>query len=119
MIINDQEKTEHILSEEGSTQGDVTAMGMYAVGIRPLVDILHRNTDSTLCKQVWYADDSTSAGILTEIRKWWEVLNNYGPKFGYFPKPSKTILIVKKETDLWRKETLNWAKTRVEPLIGQ
>ena len=54
MIINDQTKTENILSEEGSTQGDVSAMGMYAVGTRPLLDILHSNTDSSKCQQVWY-----------------------------------------------------------------
>ena len=29
------------------------------------------------------------------MRKWWEKLNSVGPKFGYYPKPSKTFLIVK------------------------
>ena len=95
MIINDQTKVDCILSEEGSTQGDVAAMGMYAIGTRPLLDILHNKTDTSKCQQVWYADDSSAAGFLEEIRKWWATLNDVGPKFGYHPKPSKTILIVK------------------------
>ena len=56
MIINDQEKTDHILSEEGSTQGDVTAMAMYAIGIRPLIDTLHASTDPSKCQQVCKID---------------------------------------------------------------
>ena len=95
MIINDQEKSDHILSEEGSTQGDVTAMAMYAIGTRPLLDILSEQTDPSACQQVWYADDSSAAGKLREIKKWWDILNITGPKFGYFPNASKTILIVK------------------------
>ena len=99
MIVNDQKNVESILSEEGSTQGDVSAMQMYAIGIRPLIDILHEKSDNTKCQQVWYADDSSSAGKLSEIRHWWDILNETGPKFGYFPKASKTILIVKNEDD--------------------
>ena len=97
MIINDQEKSDHILSEEGSLQGEVGAMGMYAVGTRPLVDILNERTDPTICRQAWYADDSSAAGYLREMKKWWDVLNDKGPEYGYYPKPSKTILIVKDE----------------------
>ena len=95
MFINDQEKTDNIWSDEGTTQGDVTAMAMYAVGTRPLINTLQERTDASKCQQVWYADDSSAAGKLREIRKWWDVLNEYGPKYGYFPKPSKTILILK------------------------
>jgi hypothetical protein len=47
-------------------------MGMYAVGTRPLLDILNRETNPALCQQVWYADDSSAAGQLSEMRKWWD-----------------------------------------------
>ena len=47
-----------------------------------------------------YADDSSVAGRMMEMKIWWDILNQAGPKFGYYPKPSKTILIVKKEEHL-------------------
>ena len=61
---------------------------------------LNASTDPSRCQQVWYADDSTAAGKLREIRKWWEILYETGPKYGYFPKPIKTLLIVK-DRDLY------------------
>ena len=64
-----------IYSEEGSTQGDVTAMAMYAIGTKPPVERLHSVFDITKCKQVWYADDSSCAGKISEIKKWWDKLN--------------------------------------------
>ena len=64
------------------------------------MDKLVEVVDNRLCKQVWYADDSASAGKITEMKKWWDELNATGPKFGYYPKPSKTIMIVKTEEDL-------------------
>ena len=88
MIINDLNgRNDDIKSEEGSTQGDVTAMGMYAVGTRQLIN--------KLSKQVWYADDSASAGKILEMRKWWDELSRVGPKYGYYPNAIKTIMIVK------------------------
>ena len=45
-------------------------------------------------------------GKLLETRKWWDLLNLTGPKFGYFPKPSKTILIVKNPEDLLTAEEI-------------
>ena len=96
MIVNDLNgRNDDIHSEEGSTQGDVTAMGMYAVGTRPLLNKLGEVVDPQQCKQCWYADDSASAGKIREMRKWWDEMNRLGPKFGYYPKPSKTILIIK------------------------
>ena len=75
-------------------------MAMYAIGIRPLIDTLHNQTDKSLCQQVWYADDSCAGGKLQEMRKWWDILNQTGPKFGYYPKPIKTILILKDPENL-------------------
>ena len=65
-----------------------------------MINILSNHVNPKLCKQVWYADDSSSAGKLLEIRSWWDELNLAGPKFGYFPKPSKTVLILKDDSSL-------------------
>ena len=95
LVITDLTKQDYIMSEEGCTQGDVTAMALYALGIKPLIKRLGDVIDSKKCKQSWYADDSSSAGELNEIKKWWDQIITSGPKFGYFPLAKKTILIVK------------------------
>jgi len=77
-------------SQEGTTQGDPLAMAMYAVAIITLIHSLHG-----LLTQVWFADDAQGVGKLPELRVWWEKLLALGPKYGYFPKPSKTHLVVK------------------------
>ena len=53
---------------------------------------LHGNTS-----QVWFADDATAASSCQQLRAWWDDLVMHGPSFGYFPKASKTFLVVKKE----------------------
>jgi len=45
----------------------------------------------TTCQQVWYADDAT----FVKMRLWFDVLLEKGPMYGYFPKPSKCILVTK------------------------
>jgi hypothetical protein len=45
--------------------------------------------------QAWYADDSQAAGKLISVFIFWKTLVMFGPKYGYFPKPSKTCLVVK------------------------
>ncbi len=47
--------------------------------------------------QVWYADDAAAGGNLRSLRNFWDVLVQYGPAYGYFPKSSKTFLVVKPE----------------------
>ena len=97
LIIQGNNSYETLFSEEGCTQGDVTSMGLYGLGIKPLIDVLADIIDTEKCVQSWYADDSSAAGNLEEMRKWWETLCMSGPKYGYFPLPTKTILIVKED----------------------
>ena len=95
LIVNDSYSCDYIYSDEGATQGDVAAMAKYAVGIRPLINTLAEHTKVGECIQAWYADDSSAVGILKKLKEWWDALCITGPKLGYFPKPSITILIVK------------------------
>ena len=74
-------------SREGTTQGDPTAMVTYAIGLTPLLDDLQRFGNET--KHVAFADDLTGAGKLIQIKSWWDHLQTMGPKYGYYPKPSK------------------------------
>ena len=80
-----------IHSEEGTTQGDPTAMPIYALGSIPLLDSVF--SDETI--QAAYADDLSVSGTLKSLLSWWNTLSILGPKIGYFPKASKSWLIVK------------------------
>jgi hypothetical protein len=79
-----------LLSQEGTTQGCPLAMAMYAIALVPLLKHL-----LPLCKQVWFADDATGCDKFVKLRQWFDVLLADGPKYGYFPKPSKCILLAK------------------------
>ncbi len=92
-----------LYSKEGTTQGDVGAMPFYSCSTMPLIHNLDqivkkistitKNKDSL--KQTWYADDAAAGGSLDAIHAWWRQLQEFGPRYGYYPKPSKTWLIVK------------------------
>ena len=81
------------LSRGNYIQGDSLAMAMYTVAITPLIKILE--DDET--KQVWFADDATAGGGLTDLKKWWDLIVKRGPAYGYCPNPTKTCLVVKDE----------------------
>ena len=83
---------EHILSKEGTTQGDPLAMAMYAIGTLPLIQKL----DNTAF-QVWYADDSAASASLSRLQSWWKALQELGPSYGYFPNSLKTKLVIKEK----------------------
>ena len=103
LFVSGSKEGEYIWSEEGNTQGDVAAMPFYAVATRPIVDDLIENCDTTM---VWYADDSSCCGRLSEIADWWKRLCYTGPSYGYHPNASKTVLIVKNKEDLEEAEGL-------------
>ena len=80
-----------LLSKEGVTQGDPLSMMMYAVALLPLIRSL---AVSHRWIQNWYANDSSCIGEVFFVRQWFEQLLSEGPAYGYFPKPSKTVLVV-------------------------
>ena len=47
-------------------------------------------------KEVVFVDDFSVADSLDSIKDYWDKLTAIGPKYGYFPKPTKSYLIVKK-----------------------
>ncbi len=82
-----------IFSKEGVTQGDPLSMFGYGIGILPLIRKL--KLEFPAVKQPWYADDAGAGGSFTDLRKFFLRLQEIGPTFGYFPEPSKSILIVR------------------------
>ena len=96
-VVDGDRNKEVILGSEGATQGDPSAMAMYSISIQPLIHYLAVNQDQSLpiAKQAWFADDGTGGGSIVQLKKMWENVIEMGPKYGYFPKASKSILIVK------------------------
>ena len=92
-------RNHEIKSREGTTQGDPTAMGAYALGVTPLIHSLNEFIfiNEHRSKEVAFADDFTVAGKASEIKAYWDILQQQGFLFGYLPKPSKSYLIVKEQ----------------------
>ena len=103
---------EEISSSEGTTQGEPIAMAAYGIGLTPLLDVLSRGEVDEAWKQVAFADDISGVGKLLFLRIWWDLVNKYGPLLGYFPKASKSWLIVKPDhfeaaTDMYKGTGIN------------
>ena len=96
-VVDENRNKEMIFGSEGATQGDPAAMAMYSISIQPLIHYLAMNQDRTfpVAKQAWFADDGTGGGPILQLKKMWENVIKIGPKHGYFPKASKSVLIVK------------------------
>ena len=70
-------------------------MAMFALAMIPLIYKLVE-----VCKsiyQIWFADNATAASTANCLRQWWDTLSSRGPCFGYYPNPSKTVLMVGEE----------------------
>ena len=86
-----------IKSREGKTQGDPAAVGAYALGVTPLIHFLSNFIFINDHRSKEVADDFTVAGKASEIKAYWDILQQQGPLFGYFPKPSRSYMIVKEQ----------------------
>ena len=82
---------QEIKSTEGTTQGDPTAMAMYAISILPLLDTRSK------AKKISFADDFSGVGTIQYLREWWDLIEEIGPYIGYHPNGSKSTLVVKKQ----------------------
>ena len=58
---------------------------MYALALIPMITKF-----GNIVKQVWYADDA-AAGLLTDLRTWWDMLCDIGPQFGCLINSSQTF----------------------------
>ena len=87
------------LSSEGRNQGDPAAIGAYPLGILLLIKFLLEfiNLNEMNAKEVVFVDYISVAGSLNSIRDYWDKLRAIGPKYDYFPKPTKSYLIVKEK----------------------
>jgi hypothetical protein len=82
-----------LFSKEGVTQGDPLAMFWYRIGILPLICIFKKE-DFPEVRQPWYANDAGASGSFSDLCRFFAWLQEIGPSYGYFPEPSKTILVV-------------------------
>ena len=57
-----------LYSQEGTTQGNLLAMPMYALATIPLMRYLKHTIGDV--NQAWYTDDACAAGEITKLRKW-------------------------------------------------
>ena len=82
-----------VLSQEGTCQGDPLAMAIYAIAVTPLIKRLGQACPSVV--QSWYADDDSAADTLASPRHYWDTVKEVGPGYGYYPNPTKTVLVTK------------------------
>ena len=63
----------------------------YTVSTLPLICSLRNLSYWT---QVWYADDAAAGGSLCDICDWFSLLCSRGLAYGYFPEPTKSLVVV-------------------------
>jgi hypothetical protein len=68
---------------------------MVIYGILLLVLIPALKDEHPDINQPWYADDAGARGTFKGIRAYFEKVQEQGPRQGYFPEPSMSILIMR------------------------
>ena len=67
------------------------SMLTFAVGTLPLIQQLK---DFDRWVQIWYANDTFAIGDISLLHDWIKHLMKIGLRFGYFPEPLKSYLVV-------------------------
>jgi hypothetical protein len=80
-----------LLSREGVTQGDPLSMILYGLSLTPLAETIRAAVPNL--SQPWYADDSGFVGSVSALAQAQTLLQELGPRRGYYPEPEKSLLI--------------------------
>ena len=67
-------------------------MIVYGIGVLPLIRELREAYPRVT--QTWYGDDVGEGGTFTDVQAYFQDLQARGPAWGYYPEPTKSILVV-------------------------
>ncbi|GAX18236.1 hypothetical protein FisN_31Hu011 [Fistulifera solaris] len=84
-------------AREGVAQGDPLSMILYGLTLTPIAEKIRENVKNIV--QPFYADDVALAGKSSDISKAMEILMRYGPARGYFPEPSKSVVVCRQSDE--------------------
>ena len=79
-------------SKEGVTLRDPLSMIAYGIVILPLIKNLKQEIPDVT--HPWYADDTGALGMFARLETYFDSLTRQGPGRGYYPEPSKSVLIL-------------------------
>ena len=83
-------------SLEGTTRGDPIAIGIYALGITPIMTVVTsfsesaHHSSSNPFYNVDFADDFPGRGKLKSLKQWFDEICRRGPFIVYYVSPTKT-----------------------------
>ena len=77
------------------TQGYPLDMVAYGIGIHPPIKQLKAEFPDIT--QPWYTDDASALLTFENVKLYFNFLKRFGPGRGYYPDPSKIVLIVHPE----------------------
>ena len=93
MVVRNEDGSGHLLHiKQGVTQGD--PLCMIAYGIKILLIIREICTTHPHVVQPWYADETGAGETFEALHEHMRNLLARGPPRGYFPDPTKSILVI-------------------------